>query len=95
MKYILRTLRLAVMFLFGHFLATAVHEMGYIIAIKILGGEGKVSYNFYYYYLVPSGNVEWVSIPDQHLWIAYLAGGLFAALMFFPFWLEAWLSPTR
>lgn len=69
----------------------AVHEAGHLIANNALGGSGEIFYNW----SLTAGHMDWITLPPHHIWLVYLAGGIFAALVLFIFfWLPPRLTPS-
>ncbi len=87
-----RALALLLMFIGCSVAGVAVHEAGHLIINNLLGGSGNIFYN----YTLTAGHMEWVTLPQDHIWLVYLSGGLFAALILFLFfWLPARLTPNK
>ncbi len=69
----------------------AVHEAGHLIVNNALGGSGEIFYN----YTLTAGHMDWITLPDHHIWLVYLAGVIIAAfILFLFFWLPARLTPS-
>ena len=68
-----------------------VHEAGHLIVNNALGGSGEIFYN----YTLTAGHMDWITLPEHHIWLVYLAGGFIAAfILFLFFWLPARLTPS-
>ncbi|MBI2625145.1 MAG: hypothetical protein HYW70_02335 [Candidatus Nealsonbacteria bacterium] len=75
-------------------LGITVHEAGHLMMVKILGGDGIISYDATLLF----GSMTVTKMPPNpdHLWLMYPAGGVITALFFFVFfWLPPWLTKTK
>lgn len=88
---IIKGIAFLLMFFFFSVAGLLAHEAGHLIINNILGGTGMIYYN----YLLTSGHMEWITLPQNHIWLVYLAGGIFAAIFLSFVWFAAWLTPSK
>lgn len=88
---ILRGIALILMFVFFGVTGVLAHEAGHLAINNLLGGQGMI----YYDYLWSSGHMDWITPPQNHIWLVYLGGGICAAIFLSFAWFAAWLTPSK
>ena len=89
---ILRIVALILLFIGFLVIGVLAHEAGHLVVNNALGGTGMIYYN----YTWTAGHMEWLTVPQENVWLVYLGGGIpAAAFLSFFIWLAVWLTPTR